>query len=77
MGKNKLMEAKNRKVRMYDMAHNNYVNNSEVMLEYRYAEVTPKTNGAKWAKTFEYKKFMREHAEAVARYRRIIGVGGC
>ena len=75
MGKNKLMEAKNRKVRMYDMAHNNYVNNNIVALEYRFFEVIPYTNGDKVRSNHEYKKFMREHADVMARYRKI--VGGC
>lgn len=77
MGKNKVMEAKNRKVRMYDMLASTWRKNTKVSLEYRFGDVTPPKSDNAFNR-YEYNKFMWEHAEAVARYRSYLkAVGGC
>ena len=63
-----VMEAKNRKVRMYDMLMSTWSNNTRVSLEYRFGEVTPPKRDNSQSR-YEYNKFMWEHAEAVAHYK--------
>lgn len=71
MGKNKVMEAKNRKVRMYDMERNNYANNGEVSLEYKYHERTVPKDGTALRQKYTDKMFWRKYGYLVKM------VGGC
>ena len=83
---NKVMEAKNRKVRMYDMEHNNYVNNGVVSLEYKYHECEVPTDGTRTRRRYtlrqmyfkdkrQEKHFENEYACMCAKIR--MAVGGC
>lgn len=79
MGKNKVMEAKNRKVRMHDMRENTYRNNNRVATEYMFHEAAPPKDDGNHSR-YEYAKFMWEHAEAIMRYKKYLEsmcVGEC
>ena len=67
---NKVMEAKNRKVRMYDMEHNNYVNNGVVSLEYKYHERTVAKDGSSLRQKYRNRELWRK-------YSWLLAVGGC
>ena len=62
---NRTMAAKNRKVRIYDMKQNNYVNNNITSLEYKYHECTPPADSSKVRKhyTLRMMYFQDRHQE--------------